>query len=140
MVGDADRLVVVAAGYAKEMKVFLESNTGFKSRFTDQWDFDHYNADELYRIFTDVICPENDYILTRGAKTKLKRLCKELTENADEYFGNGRTMQTVFTDTIEEQAARLVRDGLLGDKEALRTLDTADLVIRSNVNSPKAMA
>ena len=47
MVGDADQLVVAAAGYTKEMREFLESNTGFQSRFTDEFAFDHYKPDEL---------------------------------------------------------------------------------------------
>ena len=45
-----DNLVVIAAGYSKEMQEFLASNIGLSRRF--QWiEFDDYNATDMYKIF-----------------------------------------------------------------------------------------
>lgn len=45
-----DDLVVIAAGYSKEMREFLASNTGLSRRF--QWiEFDDYTPDEMAQIF-----------------------------------------------------------------------------------------
>lgn len=45
-----DNLIVIAAGYEKEMREFLASNVGLTRRF--QWvTFDDYTADEMVEIF-----------------------------------------------------------------------------------------
>lgn len=52
-----DDLVVIAAGYTKEMKDFLASNVGLSRRF--QWvEFDDYTPEEMAEIFEMV---RNDY-------------------------------------------------------------------------------
>ena len=51
MEDDRDRLVVIVAGYTDEMKKFIDTNPGLKSRFTRYINFPDYTADELYRIF-----------------------------------------------------------------------------------------
>jgi SpoVK/Ycf46/Vps4 family AAA+-type ATPase len=47
-----DRLVVIAAGYPKEMGAFLNSNPGLKSRFSEPILFEDYSVGELVRIFS----------------------------------------------------------------------------------------
>ena len=43
-------IVVIIAGYNKEMKEFLNTNTGLKSRFPLSIDFKDYEIDELVQI------------------------------------------------------------------------------------------
>ncbi len=45
-----DELVVILAGYTKEMQLFLTANSGLASRFPNQIEFPDYTGEELYRI------------------------------------------------------------------------------------------
>ena len=136
MVSDSERLVVAAAGYTREMTEFLESNTGFQSRFTDEFTFDHYEPGELHQIFRG-IATANDYKLTDDADRRVKAACEELHAARTEFFGNGRTMNNLFSDAIEEQASRLVDQGRVDDREALVTLEAGDIVVRDSAVAPK---
>jgi SpoVK/Ycf46/Vps4 family AAA+-type ATPase len=130
MVADADQLVVAAAGYVKEMREFLESNTGFQSRFTDEFMFEDYTPDELFAIFGG-IAKSNDYKLTPEAEERARGACRQLYDERTEFFGNGRTMNNLFSDAIEEQASRLVAQQRTDDAEALVTLEASDIVVRA---------
>lgn len=46
-----DRFAVVAAGYDAQMRDFLQSNPGLRSRFSRMVLFDDYTAEELQLIF-----------------------------------------------------------------------------------------
>jgi hypothetical protein len=122
---DADRLVVAAAGYPREMERFLDSNSGFRSRFTDTLAFDHYPAPELERIF-EGFCASNEYRLSDEARTALAEWCRRAIETRTESFGNGRAMRALFDDVIGAQADRIVAAGKLDDPEALICLEAAD--------------
>lgn len=127
MVADGDRFVLACAGYAPEMKAFLESNTGFASRFSEQFDFVNYQPAELLAIF-ELIVADNDYDLTDDARKKVLQVCEELYASADAYFGNGRVMENLFSDTIQAQASRLVESGHTDNVDALRRIEAADIV------------
>ena len=45
-----DDLVVILAGYTKEMQLFLSANSGLASRFPNQIEFPDYTGAELYKI------------------------------------------------------------------------------------------
>ena len=47
-----DELVVILAGYTKEMETFLTANSGLASRFPNKIEFPDYTADELLDITT----------------------------------------------------------------------------------------
>ena len=136
MVSDSERLVVAAAGYTREMTEFLESNTGFQSRFTDEFTFDHYEPDELHAIFVG-IAKANDYELTPEADKRAREVCEQLHTERTEFFGNGRTMNNLFSDAIEEQASRLVEQARVDDRDALVTLEADDIVVQESAVAPK---
>lgn len=46
-----DELVVIFAGYTKEMKEFVNSNSGIASRIGYTFEFENYKDEELYKIF-----------------------------------------------------------------------------------------
>lgn len=122
---DADRLVVAAAGYPDEMKRFLDSNSGFSSRFTDTLTFGHYTAEELAQIFVG-FCRANEYRLSGEAETALRGWCERSVAERDKSFGNGRAMRNLFDDVIGAQADRIVRAAKLDDPEALLWIEAAD--------------
>jgi SpoVK/Ycf46/Vps4 family AAA+-type ATPase len=93
------KFAVILAGYPDEMRQFLESNTGLRSRFP-QSNFIHlpdYSTDELIQI-AETIATDNDYVLTNEAKLELaSRLEKE---KVDETFGNARTVKNIVLEAI----------------------------------------
>ncbi len=50
MEDELDDLIVIAAGYPREIAEFITANPGLESRFTKHLQFEDYNADELYQI------------------------------------------------------------------------------------------
>jgi tetratricopeptide (TPR) repeat protein len=122
---DADRLVVAVAGYPEAMDRFLDSNSGFSSRFTDTMTFSHYDAAELERIFIG-FCRANEYRLSTEGETALRRWCEQSVAEREESFGNGRAMRNLFDDVIGAQADRIVAAAKLDDPEALVWIEAAD--------------
>lgn len=107
MEDDRNRLVVILAGYPDEMKVFLDSNPGIRSRFNRYIHFPDYSLDELMQIFEQQ-CSKNDYTFTDEARQNLKLLFQSNLKKKDRNFGNGRFVRNVFEKTIHCQANRLV--------------------------------
>ena len=66
-----DDLVVVLAGYTKEMQQFLQANSGLASRFPNQIEFPDYTAEELWRI-TALQAKGKGYTLDAGCEAPLK--------------------------------------------------------------------
>jgi SpoVK/Ycf46/Vps4 family AAA+-type ATPase len=120
-----ERLVVIVAGYPDEMKEFIESNPGLKSRFSRYFYFKDYKPEELIKIFA-IFCKNAAYKITKHARTKLLNLLKTLYAEKDRTFGNGRLVRNIFEKVIENQANRLVKITPLTDK-ILSTIQKADI-------------
>lgn len=82
-------LAVIVAGYPKEMKHFLDSNPGLKSRFKLHFEFQDYLPQELSQIAT-YACQEKGIILTEDAKKKLDEIILDAYRRRDRTFGNAR--------------------------------------------------
>jgi stage V sporulation protein K len=100
-----DRLVVIVAGYKDEMKKFIESNPGLKSRFKTFIDFEDYDSAELFKIFVHMgsdagIRPSLD------AQIAISALMESL-DTGKKGFGNGRTVRNIFEECLARQAQRL---------------------------------
>ena len=106
MEDDRDRLVVIIAGYSKEMKRFIDSNPGLQSRFNRYIEFPDYSADELLQIF-EVSMKKYEYHFGEGAKEHLQRYFENKVAHKDANFGNGRLVRNVFEKSLERQANRL---------------------------------
>lgn len=106
MEDDRDRLVVILAGYTKEMQDFINTNLGLQSRFNRYIEFPDYTAEELYQIF-ELNMKKFDYRLADGAKEQLMQYFEQAVANKDKNFGNGRFVRNVFEKTLERQANRL---------------------------------
>jgi hypothetical protein len=72
-----DRLIVIAAGYKRQMDVFISSNPGLKSRFRTFIDFPDYSAEEMAEIFGG-LCAQNHMTLTEAAEDKVIAQLREL--------------------------------------------------------------
>lgn len=67
-----DELVVIAAGYPRQMEAFLHANPGLESRFTRFWHFPDYSIEELLAIF-EIRCTSSGYCLAPAAASKAGR-------------------------------------------------------------------
>ena len=108
MENDRDKLVVILAGYDKEMKQLIDSNPGLQSRFTRTIHFEDYSVRELEGIF-NCIMSEYQLVFGRGARQKLHDVLAEKLRDKLPNFGNGRYVRNVFENTLQEQAMRLGR-------------------------------
>ncbi len=80
---------VIVAGYPKEMKHFLDSNPGLKSRFKLYFEFSDYLPQELSQI-AEVACEEKGVKLTPQAKSKVDEVIIGAFRKRDRSFGNAR--------------------------------------------------
>ena len=99
-------LVVIAAGYTKDMERFLAANQGLNSRFSEIIHFDDYNLNELTRIF-EKMCHDKGYKLTEAARTKARKLIMKSFGTDAAKFGNGRGVRNLFERVYMRQANRL---------------------------------
>ena len=125
MEDDRDRLVVVVAGYSKEMKDFLDANSGMRSRFNRYINFPDYSAEELAAMFR-MRARKNQFLLAPDLDAGLVKFMKKVTKHPDPRFGNGRYVRNLFETAVERQAQRLASEKDL-TKEQLMTLTMADL-------------
>lgn len=116
-------LVVIVAGYPDEMKRFIRSNPGLKSRFTKFIDFPDYTADDLMDIYMK-LCADAGCRLSARAMTRAQSLMGTL-DIGRRGFGNGREVRNIFQDTIERQATRLAK--ATRGKADLSTLEDEDI-------------
>lgn len=109
MEDNRDRLIVILAGYTKNMKDFIDSNPGLQSRFNRYIEFPDYSADELLQIF-EANMKKYEYHFGEGAKEHLQQYFENEVAHKDANFGNGRLVRNVFEKSLERQANRLARE------------------------------
>jgi nitrous oxidase accessory protein NosD len=108
-----DEVVVIVAGYPRDMDRFLESNAGLASRFSRTLHFDDYAGEELVSIVRHQ-ADLHEYSLAPATQDKLHAHFE--TMQRGERFGNGRVARQVFQRMTERHAQRVA--GL--DPSALR--------------------
>ena len=125
MEDDRDRLVVIVAGYTKEMKKFIDANSGLASRFNHYVEFPDYTADELAAMFR-MNAKKSQYILSADVERDLGAFIAAKTANRDQKFGNGRWVRNLFEQTVAHQAER-VADIQNPTPEQLMTIEMRDI-------------
>ncbi|WP_226350137.1 right-handed parallel beta-helix repeat-containing protein [Pseudonocardia sp. ICBG601] len=122
-----DDVVVIAAGYSKEMQQFLEANPGMESRFSRTIEFANYDAPELVTIVRSQ-CERHDYRLAPEAEQALLTYFERIPK--DGTFGNGRTARRVFERMADRQASRLSAGGAVDPADlTLLTVDDLELAV-----------
>lgn len=120
-----DNLVLILAGYRREMEYFLRSNPGLRSRFPIHLDFPDYNAEELMAI-AELMVRQREYYLTESARDYLWRAITGLVDDGTIQQGNARFIRNVIERAIRKQAVRVVRNNLHLRHELMQ-IDLPDL-------------
>ena len=104
-----DELVVILAGYTKEMEIFLTANSGLASRFPNKIEFPDYTADELLDI-TTVLAKGKGYRLAESCTFPLLGYYKRRQALDSRTAGNGRLARNTLEKAIFNQSRRLVAE------------------------------
>lgn len=97
-----DNLVVIFAGYTKEMQAFLNANSSIVSRIGYTLDFKDYTSEELLKIFEGMV--------KKAGFSITKEACDEVVKVIDKYrntknFGNARFARNLYEKTIIKHAS-----------------------------------
>lgn len=109
MEDNRDNLIVILAGYKKEMAGFLEANSGLKSRFPNVVNFPDYTGEELVKI-ADIQAKSKGYLIDAEAKDKLKTFFDKVQATEAAEAGNGRLARNTIEEAILAQSGRIVNE------------------------------
>ena len=104
-----DELVVILAGYTREMEIFLTANSGLASRFPNKIEFPDYTAEELLQI-THVQARNKGYRLAESCTEPLLGYYARWQAADARTAGNGRLARNTLEKAIFHQSRRLVAE------------------------------
>ncbi|WP_346876999.1 AAA family ATPase [Clostridium sp. UBA5712] len=104
-------IIIILAGYRKEMEEFLKTNSGLQSRFPLNINFPDYSADELFGIALKMI-KDTGFRLGEGAGEVLKEEVILLQKQSNEHSGNGRMVRNYIEDIMRKQSARIAMNDI----------------------------
>lgn len=105
-------MVIIFAGYEKEMDAMLNSNPGLMGRFPYKYRFSDYDANQLMEIALHLFA-KDDYILNDEAQVILhQKICDTLSQRTKN-FGNARWVeQFIRNGIIPAMANRVTLDAV----------------------------
>ena len=104
-----NELVVILAGYTREMETFLTANSGLASRFPNRIEFPDYTAVELLQI-TQVLAKNKGYTLAEACTEPLLGYYARWQAADARTAGNGRLARNTLEKAIFHQSRRLVAE------------------------------
>ncbi|MFK7806410.1 MAG: AAA family ATPase [Saprospiraceae bacterium] len=121
LAGGSDDLAIIFAGYPKEMKQFLNSNSGLNSRLRNIIQFPDYSPDELMEI-AEYSSGKRGVIIHPDAMKLIHKRLVEIYRNRDDQFGNARYINGIIEEAKQNMALRLT-----SQNTDLNTLEPEDL-------------
>ena len=109
MEDNREDLIVILAGYTREMQDFLQSNSGLQSRFPNQIEFPDYTGEELYKIAL-INAKKAGYKVDEAVEKPLTKYFTEVQKNDSVRSGNGRLSRNVIEEAILNQSKRIISD------------------------------
>ena len=125
MENERHRLVVILAGYSREMMEFLAANSGLESRIPYRIEFPDYNGRELFEIFIGM-CRRDQRICPSNVANRLREIFNKMYAHRSFNFGNGRDVRNFYEKMVRQQKSRIVYDNLK-EKKAMITFALSDI-------------
>lgn len=121
-------IAVVVAGYPQEMKNFLESNPGLKSRFNHYFQFEDYIPEEMMLI-ADLGLKQRGLYIEDEAKAFLFTKFTQSYRDRDRSFGNARFVMSVVDEAKMNMGLRLMQSSDVNSlsEEQLSTITREDI-------------
>ena len=118
-------MVIIFAGYEKEMDAMLNSNPGLMGRFPYKYRFSDYDADQLMEIALHLFA-KDDYILNDEAQVILhQRICDTLSQRTKN-FGNARWVEQFIRNGIIPAMANRVTLDVVKDYQHILPSDVEE--------------
>ena len=128
------RVMVIFAGYAREMEQFLMMNPVMPSRIAEKVYFDDYSPMELMGILKDMAA-EKDLTLSKGA---IAAAAEKLTDAVKApAFGNGRYVRSLLEKATGNMACRVMDKNRHTERD-LKVLEAEDFKGVDNTSKPSS--
>ena len=119
-----DRLIVIFAGYSREMAEFMKANSGIQSRIAYNIEFPDYSGEEMLQIFL-LMCDKQGRICQQDVQASLQEIFIDAYKNRGDNFGNGRDVRNFYEKMVRKFKSRIVKLDLTG--EAIKTFALEDI-------------
>ena len=127
-----DRLIIVFSGYEKEMKDFINTNPGLKSRIGKHFVFEDYSADELTEILLGLI-KDNNLKITDKAIEKFKEIASNALKIKN--FGNGRYVRNTFDKILIKHSTNTKNSNDMQELITITENDIDEVEIKKDVST-----
>ena len=124
-------IVVILAGYEKEMKDFLKANSGLESRFPLRINFPDYSADELFNIGLKMI-EGKGFVLAEESVKLFKEQIYTLHKHSTAHSGNGRMVRNYIDEHVRNQSSRIATSDVSSSE--MNTILPEDIVEKKMSN------
>ncbi len=116
MEDDRDRLVVILAGYDKEMEGLLEVNPGLRSRVQAVLRFADYSPEQLAEVYARM-AQTDGWKLDDATRTRAAEALMAMHAARDASWANARTARSLLEQTLARHALRVTADGVITTEE-----------------------
>ena len=124
---DRESLIIILAGYEKQMETFLGSNPGLASRFATRIKFSSYAPAELLALAESVLERRSE-VLDADARPALWRMLEDVgRRRLTDELGNGRFIRSLLEKTGQARDVRVMTAGAEPGPEDLVTIQAGDL-------------
>src|SRR5215471_7471089 len=122
-----DNLIIILAGYEKQMESFLASNPGLASRFATRLKFPSYSPAEMMALAQTVIGRRGDQ-LDPDARPVLYRKLEEVgRRRMTDDLGNGRFVRSLIEKAGQARDVRVITSTPNPEEQDLLTITAGDL-------------
>lgn len=130
------KLVVILAGYPREMGIFATANPGIPSRFNTTINFRDYNGAELTEIARRMIKAQG-YSLDEDADKLIDKFFEKMYVSRKKDFANAREVRNAVDKAIKNQNTRIRNASLAPDFDASSefVLTKVDFIGEDNKNA-----
>src|SRR5215467_8749973 len=124
---DRDNLIVILAGYQRQMEDFLASNPGLNSRFAMRVKFGGYSPAELLALAQAALAQRGESLDPEAAATLARMMDDVGRRRVADALGNGRFVRNLLEKAGQARDVRVMAGGPEPPAAELMTLRAGDL-------------